>query len=310
MSENKKYFYLKLKDSFFSSEEMLMLESLPDGMIYQNIYLRMCLLSLKNEGALTFKNMIPYNLNMLSTVLHIDVAKMKMALELFEKLKLITKTDNETLYMSDIQALIGRSSTEAERIANYRKRITESNNVTEMLPDEKRTKSVQMLQSCTPELKTEKEKELEQEQEGACILTNDNISEPEKVTLLVNQIFEKIQKHNNSQPKHKIPISKDIFTFQCKEGREIIQLCKQDTAENILKAIENYLTVANMESWRNSFTFVSFCKNLAEFTDDFFDIEKYKINKPQSTSTIVQKEQYTDEEYKNDEMQNIENIPY
>ena len=50
MSENKKYFYLKLKDSFFSSEEMLVLESVPDGMIYQNIYLRMCLLSLKNEG--------------------------------------------------------------------------------------------------------------------------------------------------------------------------------------------------------------------------------------------------------------------
>ena len=149
MSENKKYFYLKLKDSFFSSEEMMMLESLPDGLVFQNIYLRMCLLSLKNDGALTFKNMLPYDLQMLSTVLRIDMAKMKMAVELFEKLGLVTKTDNEVLFMSDIQALIGKSSTEAERIANYRKRIAGC------------TKGVQMLQNCTPkiELKTESEKD-------------------------------------------------------------------------------------------------------------------------------------------------------
>ena len=155
MSENKKYFYLKLKDSFFSSEEMMMLENLPDGLVYQNIYLRMCLLSLKNDGALTFKNMIPYDLQMLSTVLRINIATMKMAIELFEKLGLITKTDNEVLFMSDIQTLIGKSSTEAERIATYRRRIAGC------------TKSVQMLQSCTPktelelELKTKTELELE-----------------------------------------------------------------------------------------------------------------------------------------------------
>ena len=169
MSENKKYFYLKLKDSFFSSEEMLVLESVPDGMIYQNIYLRMCLLSLKNEGALTFKNMLPYDIKMLATVLRVDIAQMKMALELFEQLGLVTKTDNEVLFMSDIQALIGQSSTEAERIARYRKRIAESNNVTEMLPDNECTKSVQMLQNCSPkieiekELKTEKKKDIDSE---------------------------------------------------------------------------------------------------------------------------------------------------
>ena len=163
MSENKKYFYLKLKDSFFSSEEMLVLESVPDGMIYQNIYLRMCLLSLKNEGALTFKNMLPYDLKMLATVLRVDIAQMKMALELFEQLGLVTKTDNEVLFMSDIQALIGQSSTEAERIARYRKRIADSNNVTEMLPDNECTKSVQMLQTCTPKIELEKEKELKKD---------------------------------------------------------------------------------------------------------------------------------------------------
>ena len=179
MSENKKYFYLKLKDSFFSSEEMLVLESVPDGMIYQNIYLRMCLLSLKNEGALTFKNMLPYDLKMLATVLRVDIAQMKMALELFEQLGLVTKTDNEVLFMSDIQALIGQSSTEAERIARYRKRIAESNNVTEMLPDNECTKSVQMLQNCSPKIEKEKElkKDIELERETTTRFHKPSISE-------------------------------------------------------------------------------------------------------------------------------------
>ena len=155
MSENKKYFYLKLKDSFFSSEEMMMLENIPEGLVYQNIYLRLCLLSLKTEGALTFKNMIPYDARMLSTVLHIDLAKMEFAINTFVQLGLMVKTDSKTLFMSDIQSLIGKSSTEAERIANYRRKLQGC------------TKSVQMLQNCTPEIEIEIEieKEIEKEKE-------------------------------------------------------------------------------------------------------------------------------------------------
>lgn len=269
MSENKKYFYLKLKDSFFSSEEMLVLESLPDGLIYQNIYLRMCLLSLKNDGALTFKNMLPYDLKMLATVLRIDIAKMKLALEMFEELGLVTKTDNEVLFMSDIQTLIGKSSTEAERIASYRKRIAGC------------TKSVQMLQTCTPELKTEKElkkdTDTQTETENECVpsyVQKEFIPKKEDV-YIVGEMFNLLQAHNSSSPKHKIPISKGLFNFQCKEGRDILQLLKQDSPENILQALKNYLIVANMESWKTSFSFGAFCKSFTEYTPEFFDISKY-----------------------------------
>ncbi len=269
MSENKKYFYLKLKDSFFSSEEMLVLESLPDGLIYQNIYLRMCLLSLKNDGALTFKNMLPYDLKMLATVLRIDIAKMKLALEMFEELGLVTKTDNEVLFMSDIQTLIGKSSTEAERIASYRKRIAGC------------TKGVQMLQDCTPELKTDtelkKDTDTQIEAENECVpsyVQNEFIPKKEDV-YIVGEMFNLLQAHNSSSPKHKIPISKGLFNFQCKEGRDILQLLKQDSPENILQALKNYLIVSNMESWKTSFSFGAFCKSFTEYTPEFFDISKY-----------------------------------
>ena len=266
MSENKKYFYLKLKDSFFSSEEMLVLESVPDGMIYQNIYLRMCLLSLKNEGALTFKNMLPYDLKMLATVLRVDVAQMKMALELFEQLGLVTKTDNEVLFMSDIQALIGQSSTEAERIAKYRKRIAGC------------TESVQMLQTCTPkiELKTELKTEKEQEEipPVPAYVQQPIKTDKESFQNFLNDCFLLITNHNKTA-KHKIPISKAIMYFTQKEGRELLELSRQYEISEIKSALENYLKVANIDSWKSGFSFNAFCKNIAEYIPEYFDMAKY-----------------------------------
>lgn len=281
MSENKKYFYLKLKDSFFSSEEMLVLESVPDGMIYQNIYLRMCLLSLKNEGALTFKNMLPYDLKMLATVLRVDIAKMKMALELFEQLGLVTKTDNEVLFMSDIQALIGQSSTEAERIAKYRKRIADSNNVTEMLPDNECTKSVQMLQTCTPkielekELKTEKKKDIEQEESPAPSYIPK--TEYKKCNDALREIHKLILSHNEMQTenKKKISICKDFFYFSQNEARSFIELFKRAKPVEVIEALKNYLIVASADVYISSFSINAFCKNFNNYTPEYFDMAKY-----------------------------------
>ena len=45
MSENKKYYYMKLKDNFFTSERMVVLETMPDGILYSNLLLKMYLSS-------------------------------------------------------------------------------------------------------------------------------------------------------------------------------------------------------------------------------------------------------------------------
>lgn len=50
MSENKKYYYMKLKENFFTSERMVVLETMPDGILYSNLLLKMYLMSLKHNG--------------------------------------------------------------------------------------------------------------------------------------------------------------------------------------------------------------------------------------------------------------------
>ncbi|RKJ70262.1 hypothetical protein D7Y41_36215, partial [Anaerotruncus sp. 1XD22-93] len=41
MADNKKYYYLKLKENFFESEEMALLEGQENGMEYSLILLKM-----------------------------------------------------------------------------------------------------------------------------------------------------------------------------------------------------------------------------------------------------------------------------
>ena len=41
MSETKKYFYLKLKENFFDTEEIKILESMENGYLYSNILLKL-----------------------------------------------------------------------------------------------------------------------------------------------------------------------------------------------------------------------------------------------------------------------------
>lgn len=153
MSDAKKYYYLKVKDTFFDTEEMKILESQKNGIEYQNLYLKMCLLSLKAGGKLVFKDSIPYDCQMLSTVLRVNIDTVKTGIELFEKLKLVKITETESIFMSDIQTLIGASSSEGDRVKQYRARIKKENKCS--------TKSVQTYNNRTPELELKIEKELE-----------------------------------------------------------------------------------------------------------------------------------------------------
>lgn len=125
MSDNKKYYYLKLVDNFYDRDEMIMLESMPDGYMYSNILLKLYLRSLKNEGKLMFNNRIPYNANMLANVTRFPVAVVEKAIAIFKELGLIEVLDNGAIYMLDIQNFIGKSSTEADRKRLYRSKIEE-----------------------------------------------------------------------------------------------------------------------------------------------------------------------------------------
>lgn len=167
MADNKKYYYLKLKENFFDSEEMIILQSMQDGYIYSDILMKLYLRSLKNEGKLMFKDVIPYTPDVLATVVRHQVGTVEKALDLFQKLGLVEMLDNGAIYMMDIQNFIGESSTEADRKRKYRAKIEQEKGNKIALIEDVGQMSGQMSSKCPdknpPELEIEIEKEKDKE---------------------------------------------------------------------------------------------------------------------------------------------------
>jgi predicted phage replisome organizer len=158
MSDNKKYYYLRLKDNFFDSDELKILESMKDGYLYSNILLKLYLRSLKNDGKLVVNDRIPYNAEMLASVTGHQIGTVKQALSIFKDLGLIDVLENGAIYMLDIQNFIGRGSSEADRKREYRQRIeSDRTNV--------QTNLLQISEKSPPEIEIELEKDIEIEKE-------------------------------------------------------------------------------------------------------------------------------------------------
>ena len=68
MADNRKYYYLKLKENFFDSDSIVLLEDMKDGILYSNILLKLYLKSLKNGGKLQLDEHIPYTAQMIATL--------------------------------------------------------------------------------------------------------------------------------------------------------------------------------------------------------------------------------------------------
>ena len=123
MSDNKKYYYLRVKENFYDSDEMIILESMPDGFLYSNILIKLYLRSLKNNGKLMFNDRIPFNSEMLSKITRHPVAVVEKAVSIFKEMNLIDVLDNGAIFMLEIESFIGKSNTEADRKRDYRRRI-------------------------------------------------------------------------------------------------------------------------------------------------------------------------------------------
>lgn len=172
MADNKKYYYLKLKDNFFDTDEMIILESMPDGYLYSNILLKLYLRSLKYNGRLMFNERIPFNSTMLSQVTRHSVGVIEKAMQIFQELNLVEVLDNGAIYMSDIQNFIGTSSTEGDRKRKYRQKI-EKEKKTKLITSQKQGVG-QMSDKRPPEIEIELELEKKKEKEKDKYNTSEN----------------------------------------------------------------------------------------------------------------------------------------
>ena len=271
MSETKRFYWLKLQEDFFEDDTIDFIESQENGEKYCLFYLKLCLKALKSEGKLiryVGNMLIPYDEKGLAKLTRTDVDTVRCALALFDKIGLVSRLDTGEIFINQLNEMVGTETDKAKLMRQKRaKEKLISNNVTPMLPECYTEKEIDI----------EIEKKIEKEQEEACVPSY--IPQPLKTNKesfqnFLNDCFLLITNHNKNA-KHKIPISKAIMYFTQKEGRELLELSRQYETSEIKSALENYLKVANSDSWKSSFSFGAFCKNISEYTAEYFDMSKY-----------------------------------
>lgn len=191
MADEKKYYYMRLKENFFDSEQMIVLESMQDGVLYSNILLKMYLKSLKYNGKLMLAEYIPYSPQMIATITRHQVGTVERALRIFRELGLIEVLDNGAIFMADIQNYIGKGSSEADRIRAYRKRIEEekmlleNTDVTNVRTNVRKNYPKIEIES---EIEKEIEKELELELEYNSLVHSDEMHALENLPKVQNSV--------------------------------------------------------------------------------------------------------------------------
>lgn len=116
----KKFYWLKLKKDFFKRHDIRIIEAMPNGKDYLLFYLKMMLESIDHEGELRFNELIPYNESMLSTITNTNIDVVKSAMKIFTQLNMIDILDDQTIYMNEVNAMIGNETDSAERVRKFR----------------------------------------------------------------------------------------------------------------------------------------------------------------------------------------------
>jgi len=122
MSGNKKYYWLKLKEDFFRDKKIKKLRSIAGGDTYTIIYLKMQLLSLKNEGKLFFENVEDSFIEEIALEIDEKIEDVKVCVLYLIKTGLIEVIDESEYVFKQTQECIGSETSSAERVRRFRER--------------------------------------------------------------------------------------------------------------------------------------------------------------------------------------------
>ena len=116
MADTKKYYWLKLKRDFFKRHDIKIIESMENGKDYVLFYLKLLLESVDHDGTLRFSDTVPYNDSMLATITDTNIDTVRSAVKVFSELGMMDRFNDGTLYMSQVESMLGSETSDAVRM--------------------------------------------------------------------------------------------------------------------------------------------------------------------------------------------------
>lgn len=121
MADEKRYYWLKLKDDFFQSRKMKKLRKVAGGDTYTIIYLKLQLLSINNDGVIEFEGTDEDIFHQLSLDIDEEIDDIKMTVAFCTTNDLI-ELQQDDLFLSDVPKLIGSEAASTRRSRKHRQR--------------------------------------------------------------------------------------------------------------------------------------------------------------------------------------------
>ena len=118
----KRYYWLKLKADWFSDKRIKKLRSIAGGDTHTIIYLKMMLLSLKDEGKLYFEGVEDNFASEIALALDEDAENVKLTLAFLQRHGLIEIGDDDEYQLTEVPTIIGSETASAMRVREYRER--------------------------------------------------------------------------------------------------------------------------------------------------------------------------------------------
>lgn len=153
---SKRYYWLKLKDDFFSSKRIKKLRKLAGGDTYTIVYLKIQLLAMKTDGIIKFTGLEEDFVDELALDIDEDPDNVRLTLSYLLNVGLAETSDNVSYFFPYAVENVGSEagSTIRSRECRARKKLLQSN-----------ANATLMQQNCNVEKEIEKEIEIDTEKE-------------------------------------------------------------------------------------------------------------------------------------------------
>ena len=252
---NKRYYWLKLKADFFNQKEIKMLRKIAGGDTYTIIYLKMLLMSLKNDGKIYFDGIADSMVEEIALEIDEDVENVQITFNYLQNKNLVEFCQDDEIEMSDISTMIGSESDKASMMRRLRRqrKLSDSNNVTTELPERY--------------TEIEKEIELEKEKEIDIEIQKDKPSKADALNEEFDKWWELYGKKGNRKP-----------------ALQKFKTCrKKHSFDQIINGTKEYLkTVTDKKFQKHGSTFL----NAEAYMDDYTQDANYNIGASNEVSSM------------------------
>lgn len=283
---NKKYYWLKLKENFFTDKTIKKLRKIAGGDTYTIIYLKLLLKATETDGKLYFDGVEDTFADEIALDIDEDSENVKVTLMYLIKNRLLVEISDYEMELTRINEMIGSETNKAELMRKKRARDKQlhEQEVT-MLPDV--TKKVTMLPDVTktlPYIEIEKdidkelEKDIEKKKREKKKTMDSKESPSSSSSKQVDEFISLYHDVCKSLPKVRI--------LTDKRKKAIKTLLSKISLEEIKEAFEiiektPFLKGDNDRGWKPNIEFLVKHDNIVKILEGFYDSSIQPDNQPQ-----------------------------